>query len=214
MRFIAGLLILTALAMPALADEFVHEANVMARLGNQPTPTQILTNAPFIIDVEIVRDPVGGSSPLYEDKNTVANNPLYEPEGAADPGSTGSIQSISFIFDNTALTPYLHSEGIIHRDIAARNFVANTSFGIYASADEQTLLFSSRAPFDVTASETGSITWITESTLRLDPINPLSDDDFIEIAAGTSFSVNYATPIPEPASAALLLLATGLTRRR
>lgn len=209
-------LLTIAAALPAGADEFVHEANVMARVGNHPNVVQFLTDTPFIVDVDFKPDAVGGNSPIYEGENKKVTNPLYDP--GADPGSVGSFESISFTLDNTTLSPSLHAEGVIHRDIAARNFLVTTNFGSYSAAPGEVLLFSSDGPLDLTRSNVGPIRWMAPESIRLSSANPTSDDDYVEIAAGSFFTVDYASPVPEPASAALLAVAnlaiTRVRRRR
>lgn len=149
---------------PIHADEFKHEANVMGKLGNHPNIVQFIgpTNLNVTFTPSAVID-----NPLYEDQTMHGDNPLYQ--SSADPGTPGGVQSVSFTLDNTALTPAANGEGIVHRDIAARNFLVQTNGGNFESAPGEFLLFGNDGPPDLRAASggVGPVRWMAPESLRL-----------------------------------------------
>ena len=76
------------------------------------------------------RDGPGGvaSNPLYEQSGVRGENPLFGDDNRTTPGTPSWVES--FRIDVGAVT-HFHREGIIHRDIAARNVLISTSTGLF-----------------------------------------------------------------------------------
>lgn len=204
----AAAAVLLCLAQPTLADEFVHEANVMARLGNHPNIVTFIGASTLDLAIQPSK---GIDNPLYQGNTMQGENPVYT--GSADPGTPGAVQAITFELDNTGLPPISAGNGIVHRDVAARNFLVTTNQGIYTSAPGEFLLFSNDGPPSL-RTHVGPIRWMAPESLRLYPVNPAGPNDWIEIAEFSSFQASY---VPEPGSLALALALAGATllcRRR
>ena len=155
--------------------------------------------------------PGTAGGPLYQGQTTTGTNILYEPGSA--PGSPGSVISVSFTLEETS---FLHQEGIIHRDIAARNFVVNTDEGPYEAEAGRLFFFTNSGPEDLRG--VGPVRWMSPESIRSKeysrPANsPLlstssAQSGYWEMVGGSSFfDVSY--PIPEPSS--FLLLGIGLS---
>lgn len=195
---------------PALADEFRHEANVMGKMGNHPNVIQFI--GATTLDVDFVPS-AAGENPLYQGQTMQGENVLYE--GAADPGSPTGVQSVTFTLDNTDLTPSSVGNGIVHRDIAARNFLVQTNGGTFESAPGEFLLFGNDGPTDLRKSGVGPIRWMAPESLRLySPGNQGSSnpEHYFDIQPFSSFTTNY---VPEPTLFALVIIlgAPQLVRR-
>ncbi|MFN3168984.1 MAG: protein kinase [Phycisphaeraceae bacterium] len=189
-----------------LAEEFIHEANVMARLGNHPNVVRFIGVNTLDLALETRN---GVDNPLYKEHTMQGENPLYT--GSADPGTPGAIQSITFELDNRGLAPHLHAEGIVHRDIAARNFLVTTDQGVYGSAAGASIRFGHDGPPDL-RTNVGPVRWMAPESLRLHRSGSTDPNDYIEIAEGSFFEASY---VPEPSSLGLIALGFGaLSRRR
>lgn len=200
--FVASLLWLCVFCVQtpaAFADEFRHEARVMGRMGNHPNVVQFF--GAVSIEVTIKASAIG-DNPLYEDQTVVVDNPLYE--SSADPGTPGSVESISMVLDNTEFAPKPAGGGIVHRDIAARNVLIQTNGGIYMSGADEFVLFGSDAPASL--KNVGPIRWMAPESLRLHRSGATDPNDWIELAEFSFFTVNY---VPEP-TAGLLAMMGGL----
>lgn len=195
-------------ADPKAKEEFRHEIRVMGRLGNHPNVVHFI--GAVTTGVSFTSTAVG-DNPLYQDQGMAGDNPLYSVSG--EPGTPGAIQSISFELDNTTRTPFLHAEGVVHRDIAARNFLITTNQGTYESAPGEILLFENDGPPTLEGNRNvGPIRWMAPESLRLHRAGSTDPDDWIEIVGGESyFDVNY---VPEPSSLGLVALGVGLLMRR
>lgn len=194
------------LSADTLGDEFQHEAMVMAKLGNHPNVIQFVGTT--IIDTQLTTDARGYNNPIYQENSMQGENPLFE--GAADPGTPNAIQSITFEIDNTALSAQDHGGGVVHRDIAARNFLIQANGGTYSSASGESLLFGHDGPSDL-RTNVGPVRWMAPESLRLHRNGSSGPDDYIEIQAFSYFDASY---VPEPATLTLLGLGTLLCTRR
>lgn len=143
----------------------------------------------------------GVTNPLHEANTQTGNNPLYGGRGAL----IGSIASLSYDFG--AVVEGFRGEGIVHRDIAARNFVMQTDFGVYRSLDGVDVLFGVDAPEDYFSG--GPVTWVTTDPILLYLNGDEASGDFFQFN-GTWFT---DTLVPAPGAAGLLGLA-GLTAAR
>ena len=203
------LVITLSIALPGYGDEFVHEARVMGKLGNHPNIVTFI--GAITADVSIVQTATG-NNPVYQEQGGEAVNPLYE--GSADPGSPNGIQSISFLLDNTAFPPSTRGEGVIHRDIAARNILITTNGGVFASAPGESFLFGNDGGPAVQGSGVGPIRWMAPESLRLFSPGPgAGPGDYFDLLPGSILDVNY---VPEPATATLAVsgFALAFARRR
>lgn len=198
------------LTAPARADEFKHEAMVMGKMGNHPNLIQFVGST--TLEVSFTPSAVG-ENPLYQSQTMQGENPLFE--SSADPGTPGSVISITFELDNTTLTPSDAGNGLIHRDIAARNFLVQTTQGSYESAPGEFLLFGNDGPPDLRKSGgIGPVRWMAPESLRLyQPGTQGSTDpgDYFDINAFSFFDVSY---VPEPGALSVFVLGLGCVARR
>lgn len=201
------LVMTTAWASPIVADEFRHEANILGKLGNHPNVVTFI--GPSVIDVGFETDARGHNNPLYQGSGMSGEMPLYE--GSADPGTPYAIQSITFDLDTAGLPAITLGNGVVHRDIAARNVLVQTNGGIYESGPDAFLLFGNDGPTDI-RSNVGPVRWMAPESLRLTRNGSTDPNDYIDIQAGSFFDVSY---VPEPGSALLMgMVGLALTRRR
>jgi len=150
----------------------------------------------------------GVSNPLYEGQTQSRMNPLYQSDDrGAGSDLIAQIESISFEFGSIVQgTP---QEGIVHRDIAARNFLMTTDLGLYSSEAGAEALFSTEAPAGYFGS--GPVTWTTMDPIRLYLDGDASSGEYFEFN-GTWFT---DIAIPAPGAAGLLGLgALAASRRR
>ncbi|MFG0275135.1 MAG: protein kinase [Phycisphaerales bacterium] len=148
------------------------------------------------------------TNPLYEGRGMQGENPLYNGDLSAGRAAltVNDIQFIEWTFG--AVTWSLHSEGVVHRDVAARNVLLRTTQGDYMSAAGEELIFSSEAGL---RADVGPIRWMAPESMRL-YLGGQRSADYIDI---TPFAFFDSIPVPAPASA--LPLAAGmlaLRRRR
>lgn len=163
-------------------------------------------------------DPTGiiVRNPMFQSSGLQGTNPLSELNRRSPdaPLEAADFLSITVTFSET--THYLHSPGIIHRDIAARNILLMTTKGVYVSDFGMSRLFSSDGPLDYgTVDPKLPIRWSAPEVLpmRLYLNGDTNSSDWIDIEAGGTFET---LAIPSPAGASLLALAglTALRRRR
>lgn len=154
---------------------------------------------PSITALEVTA-PSQVSGPLYTGQTTEGTNALYT--SGADPGSSGSVISVSFTLGET--TSSTDAKGIVHRDIAARNFAVHTEEGTYEVAQGIEFLFTNDGPEDLRG--VGPIRWMAPESLRTQTYTPNSTSDqtgYWELVGG-AFFFEVAYPVPEPTSALLL----------
>jgi len=73
-------------------------------------------------------------NPMFQSKGLAGTNPMPGDRGRRTPGDpleAADFLSITVTFSET--THFLHSPGIVHRDIAARNILLATTKGVYVS---------------------------------------------------------------------------------
>ena len=195
------------LATPAIADEFKHEAKVIGKMGNHPN-VAIFFEGDNEVDVLFKTDARSNNNPAYQQNEMQGENPLHE--GAADPGTPNAMQSITFELSTDGLPAINLGEGIVHRDIAARNLLVQANGGTYASEPDAFLLFSHDGPTDL-RSNVGPVRWMAPESLRLQRTGSTDPDDYIEIQAGSYFDATY---VPEPATLAIFGLGGLIVARR
>ncbi len=180
--------------------ELRHEAVLMGRLGNHPNVCQFIgaVTTPAVVNDE---------NPLAVDQMEWVESAAQD--AVAAPGSPECVESIAFEFFNLDKLPSVSSEGIVHRDIAARNFWITTASGNYASADGELMLFGNDGSPSLRDASVGPVRWMAPNSLRLFSTDPSAGpDDFFDLLAGSSFTVTYA--VPEPSTVGLLAVASGL----
>lgn len=158
---------------------------------------------PAIKGLEVSNVAPAAGGPIYQGETTEVANPLYE--GLAAPGSPGSILGVTLTLDS--LKPSVAGNGIVHRDIAARNVLITATEGVYEFEIDATQLFSNDGPDDLRG--VGPIRWMAPESLRSKAYTPQTGDQRTgtwEIAAFSYFDVSY--PVPEPGTAVLALLAS------
>ena len=199
-------------AAPAVAaeltpTEFRHEAKVLGRLGNHPNVIQFIGAVDANVTFATAEQ---GENPLYQDQTHQVENPLFE--GAAPPNDPNSIQALTFDLV-TFGEPRLQADGIVHRDIAARNVTVTGSGGTYAADPNAFFLLGHDGGPSLRASDVGPVRWMAPEALRLFKTDPAADDDdFFDLLPGSTLDVTY---VPEPTGLALLTLGTlALAARR
>ncbi len=159
------------------------------------------------VALDLVTGDNGVQNPLHEADTRTGTNPLYNGD---ERGSeiVGAISSISYEFG--AVTADASDENIVHRDIATRNIVMTTDFGVFSSLDGEEFMFGTDAPRDDYFGA-GPVTWVTTDLIRLYLDGDGSSSEFIDFN-GTWFT---DTLVPAPGGVALFGLgALSLTRRR
>jgi serine/threonine protein kinase len=189
------------------AEAVIIDHKFVFTIGN--SEGQLLAIPPKIHGIAVDNpnnlSPDGVNNPLYEEAEATVDNPLYE--STADPGSVEGISSISF----TLSTPkHLHREGIIHRDIAARNFQIQTSEGLFSSAQDVELLFGNDGPMDLRG--VGPVRWMAPESLRFSTFIPngsttTPSTQYFELQEFSYFEASYFAT-PEPSSALGWLLTS------
>ena len=160
-------------------------------------------------EVEIFRgvaDQNGNTNPLYESQQHESTNPLY---GGGDRGGLVSmIRSLSY--ERGPITAEtLPRDNIVHRDIAARNMLLATDFGMFRAQDGEEFFFESLAPQDYIGD--GPVTWSIAGAVRLYLDGDPTSGSFIEFGEGLSFT---ETIVPAPGAAALFGIAGAAAWRR
>lgn len=184
--------------------EFVHEANILAKLGNHPNVITFIGASSIQVGFE--SGPIE-NNPIYDGQVLTADNPLYSASG--EPGTPEVVQSIRFELDNTRLA-HLHKDNVVHRDIATRNFLVTTDQGDYVSDVDAFLLFGNDGPPDL-RTHVGPVRWMAPETLKLHRIGSTDPNDVIEIQSFSFFHANY---VPAPTVFVLALPAMALISRR
>jgi len=149
----------------------------------------------------------GVSNPLYEELSPLRHSPLYEG-GDRGAGAALISQIESIMFEFGPVVEGLHAEGIVHRDVAARNFVLTTDSGVYSSEAGMEALFSVDAPDDYFGS--GAVTWTTVDPIRMYLNGDSESGEYFQFN-GTWFT---DTPIPAPGAAGLFGLGALVAGRR
>lgn len=150
--------------------------------------------------------------PTYDGQSGETTNALHE--GAADPGSPGSVIAVEILFGPTKSSPA--GEGIVHRDIATRNVLVHTNEGTYEMGVLEPLAFMNDGPADLRG--VGPVRWMAPESLRSRTHTPSPTEARTgswEIAAFSYFDVSY--PVPGPGAGVLVgfgVLCNAARRRR
>ncbi len=200
-RFFSWLLLLSLVAINTSIeagtttqyDEFRHEARVMGRLGNHPNVVQF-------IGAVTTGASISNENPLAVDQMEWVENVVQSTLDAS--GQPNGVQSISFELFNLGEPPSVSGNGVVHRDIAARNILVSTTGGDYASAANEVVLFGNDGGPSLRG--VGPVRWMAPESLRLFSTDPSAGpEDYFEILAGSSFTATYA--VPEPSSMVLVI---------
>lgn len=133
--------------------------------------------------------------------------------------STLDVLRVRFDFEHLPLSGHLHSEGIVHRDIAARNVLIETTGGTFSSDAGAQVLFGSDAPRTLAGENIGPVRWMAPESIRATQYDPgatggsAEPGEFWEIAAFSHIDVDYSV-VPAPGAAALLAGGVLITARR
>lgn len=206
MRIIAGacaLVALTTLTVHAEAARIKHDMQIeMERRSGGFISTVGFTDGADGTDVPLEAAGGGVTNPLFKDNKLSGQNPIYNGgDRAGSPGDFATISSIALEFDEVS---FLHDQGVVHRDVAARTVVIASDLGWYALPDGATALFSSDGVPDYSAAPT---VWVlTADVTAFLHGDPANIDDAWVLRAGSTIT---ATPVPAP-GAALALGAAGL----
>ncbi len=141
-------------------------------------------------------------NPLYEGQTVEGQNVLYE--AGADPGSQGSVISVSFTLGET--TSSTDAEGIVHRDIATRNFAVYTEEGTYEAPLDSVFYFTNEGPENLRG--VGPVRWMAPESLRTKAYTSSASSDqtgYWELVGG-SFYFKASYPVPEPTSFGMFTL--------
>ncbi|MGH7244728.1 MAG: protein kinase [Phycisphaerales bacterium] len=184
--------------------------------GLKPHPNVVKFYGAAAIAIQITEEPLGSvTNPLYQEKGIRGENPLHDKHARGLPWA--QLEAADFISIDIQFTnpTYLVHDGIVHRDIAARNILLSTILGTFSNALGSELAFSSEGPMDYRAAgQPLPIRWSAPEVLpmRLYLNGDASSDQWINIEGGGTFET-YS--IPTPGAAALLAFA-GLpaSRRR
>lgn len=208
--FAAAIVVASSAQGALLAHEAAHVLQQTAGGVTQSPMASLqflMQAADFGLSRETQADGSVVTNPLYKDRTMQGENPLYTGDiGASRAALTvNDIQFIEWTFGE--VTWSLHSEGIIHRDVAARNVLLRTSQGDYMSALGDELVFSSEGGY---RADVGPIRWMAPESMRL-YLGGTRSDDYIDI---TPFAFFDSIPVPAPSSALPLAMAAVVLRRR
>jgi len=155
--------------------------------------------------LELVTGDDGIQNPGHVEPASEAVNPLFEGRG----GLASQISTLSYEFGPISVDAS-GGGNIVHRDIAVRNLVMQTTFGTYSTLLGEDYTFGSDAPGDDFFA-TGQVTWVTMDTIRLYLNGDDQSGDFF-VFNGTWFTDSL---VPAPGAAGLFgVAALGATRRR
>lgn len=155
------------------------------------------------------------NNPLYKDRGVRGDNPLARDNDRATPSNPWATfepdQFASYFatFDSSA---FLHANGVIHRDIAARNILLATDQGMFSAAPGASIIMGADGIDDLRTTQiVGPIRWMAPESLRL----YLNGDALSDAYFDANMALEWAV-IPSPAGAALFGCAglLGLRRRR
>ncbi len=198
-----------------MSHSFEFSFQQSAQSGLRPHPNVVKFYGMSLVSLSETPEATGVvTNPLYSDKGREAHNPLY---GDKDRFGNRAVQFEVADFASIAVTfsdaVHLNSNGIVHRDIAARSILVRTSQGDYLPAHNFQFNFSSDGPLDYrSGTKDIPIRWSAPESLRLFLNGDAASSDWLDIEAGASFET-YS--IPSPAGVSLLgLAALAATRRR
>lgn len=179
-------------------------------------PNVVQFHGASLFDFSETPEPIGVvKNPMFQSKGVAGTNPVHldrHPRTPDSPLEAADFISIVVTFSET--THYLHSTGVVHRDIAARNILLSTTKGDYVSDFGLSRLFSSEGPLDYGIADPKlPIRWSAPEVLpmRLYLNGDTNSSDWIDIEAGATFET---LAIPSPAGASLFALAALIAARR
>ena len=164
---------------------------------------------------DVSSDGAGGvkSNPLYQGGGNSGNNPLFQGRTLApdSPLEASDFGTITMTLDTPTMNEL--GKGVIHRDLAVRNLICETSIGTFSGSNDP-WIFSNDGPSDLLdAKETKPpIRWSAPESYRLYLNGDSTSGNWIDIAAGATLDARY---VPAPSSLAILagLAAFGRKRR-
>lgn len=155
------------------------------------------------------------NNPLYKDKGVRGDNPLHKDNDRATPDNpwvTFEPEHFGAYFATFDSSAFIRPNGIIHRDIAARNILLATDQGVFGAAPGAMIVMGADGIDDLrTTQSVGPVRWMAPEALRLYHNGDAMSDAYFDVSMALEWAV-----IPSPAGASLLACAglVGLRRRR
>lgn len=157
---------------------------------------------------------------VVNEENPLAVDQMEWVESAAQGDAPLTISTLDILrvrFDWDSISSSLHAEGIVHRDIAARNMIVETTGGTFSTDAADLFYFGNDGPPDLRAPGVGPVRWMAPESIRTKNYTAGSTGgsaapgEYWELAAFSFFDASY---VPAPSSLALVGFGALCVRRR